>query len=138
VAAAGAALAVALAVLAAVGAAGAQSAGVIRACVNTNSGAVKIVGSGDGCAGSERLLTWNVQGPAGPQGPLGPAGASGVTGLETVTRVVTLPPGAGSVVHANVTCPAGKVVLSGGYRLWSPEAAVQVTANHPNPGDVNE
>jgi len=54
----------------------------IFACVNANSGAVRIVAQGAACRTPERLVTWNVVGPQGPPGPAGPAGALGPLGPQ--------------------------------------------------------
>jgi hypothetical protein len=59
--------------------AGAQQ---IFACVNANSGAVRIVAQGAACRTPESLVTWNVVGPQGPPGPAGPAGALGPPGPQ--------------------------------------------------------
>jgi len=52
----------------------------IFACVNNNSGAVRIVAQGTACRTPESLVTWNVVGPQAPPGPAGPAGALGPPG----------------------------------------------------------
>src|SRR5215471_6956098 len=54
----------------------------IFACVNNNSGAVRIVAQGVACRTPESLVTWNVVGPQGPPGPAGPAGALGSPGPQ--------------------------------------------------------
>src|SRR5215510_6015567 len=54
----------------------------IFACVNNNSGAVRIVAQGAACRTPESLVTWNVVGPQGPPGPAGPAGALGPPGPQ--------------------------------------------------------
>jgi len=54
----------------------------IFACVNANSGAVRIVAQGAACRSPESLVTWNVVGPQGPPGPAGPAGALGPPGPQ--------------------------------------------------------
>ena len=54
----------------------------IFACVNNNSGAVRIVAQGVACRTPESLVTWNVVGPQGPPGPAGPAGALGPPGPQ--------------------------------------------------------
>ena len=54
----------------------------IFACVNANSGAVRIVAQGVACRTPESLVTWNVVGPQGPPGPAGPAGALGPSGPQ--------------------------------------------------------
>jgi Collagen triple helix repeat (20 copies) len=59
--------------------AGAQQ---IFACVNANSGAVRIVAQGVACRTPESLVTWNVVGPQGPAGPAGPAGVLGPPGPQ--------------------------------------------------------
>jgi Collagen triple helix repeat (20 copies) len=54
----------------------------IFACINANSGAVRIVAQGVACRTPESLVTWNVVGPQGPPGPAGPAGAQGSAGQQ--------------------------------------------------------
>ena len=54
----------------------------IFACVNANSGAVRIVDQVTACRTPERLVTWNVVGPQGPPGAVGPAGALGPPGPQ--------------------------------------------------------
>ena len=54
----------------------------IFACVNANTGAVRIVAQGAACRTPESLVTWNVVGPQGPPGPTGPAGALGPPGPQ--------------------------------------------------------
>src|SRR5262245_53697376 len=54
----------------------------IFACVNANSGAIRIVAQGAVCRTPESLVTWNVVGPQGPPGPAGPAGALGPSGPQ--------------------------------------------------------
>ncbi|MFF5113161.1 hypothetical protein [Streptosporangium sp. NPDC000509] len=117
--------------------AGAADTGeVITACVSTN-GAVRIppaspspgetmlapapttTASPGRCLATERQISWNQSGPAGPagpagdSGPAGPKGEVGISGLEVVTRDVTFP--AGAQRSATITCPEGKVPISGGY-----------------------
>ncbi len=64
----------------AIGVVGAATAGVIYACVNNSSGALKIVRAGETCPANWTLIQWNDQGPAGAQGPTGPQGETGATG----------------------------------------------------------
>src|SRR6266478_5466664 len=59
--------------------AGAQQ---IFACVNANSGAVRIVAQGAACRSPESLVTGIAAGPQGPPGPAGPAGALGPPGPQ--------------------------------------------------------
>ena len=51
---------------------------VIYACVNPNSGEIKIVNSPDDCKKTWEPLSWNKQGPEGPPGPEGKQGPPGV------------------------------------------------------------
>ncbi|MGD0788074.1 MAG: collagen-like protein [Terracidiphilus sp.] len=70
----------------------------IAACVNTTTGAVRIVSSLSLCVAGETGITWALAGPTGPAGPAGPAGAAGAQG----------PAGpAGSTGPAGAAGPAG-------------------------------
>jgi collagen triple helix repeat protein/putative metal-binding protein len=59
---------------------------VVRACVHTTSGQIRIVGANENCHSNEVLLILNLAGspgpagPAGPPGPPGPQGPVGTTG----------------------------------------------------------
>ncbi len=59
----------------------------IHACVNPNSGNIKIISPTETCRDNETTLDWNIQGlvgpigPAGAQGPAGPAGQRGEQGI---------------------------------------------------------
>src|SRR5438046_153425 len=76
-------LAVALTAAAAVSVASAAAGdgGVIHSCV-TPGGALKVLALSAACAGNDRALDWNVQGPPGPTGPVGPAGSPGAVGPQ--------------------------------------------------------
>jgi type VI secretion system secreted protein Hcp len=69
---------------AAVGVAAIPSAnGTIHACVNTATGAVRIIDAETPAtcvAANEKDVTWNQQGPPGPAGPQGDVGPQGATG----------------------------------------------------------
>ena len=58
----------------------------IHSCVDSRSGAVRIIGATGTCtAGREVNLDWNITGPQGPIGPAGltgPQGATGATGAQ--------------------------------------------------------
>ena len=91
--------------------AGAQQ---IFACVNANSGAVRIVAQGVACRTPESLVTWNVVGPQGPPGPAGPAGALGPPGPQG-------PAGpAGPQGSAGQQGPAGPQGMSGERGPYGP------------------
>ncbi|WP_405142216.1 hypothetical protein OG589_33695 [Sphaerisporangium sp. NBC_01403] len=72
-----------------------------------------------GCMAGEKEISWNRTGPEGPTGPsgavgpAGPKGEAGISGLQMVERTVTI--GAHQQGDAVVTCPEGKLPLSGGY-----------------------
>ena len=56
------------------------TAATIHACVQRDSGQVRIVSAAEACRRSEAALEWNVEGPAGPAGAAGPAGPAGPQG----------------------------------------------------------
>jgi hypothetical protein len=56
-----------------------DSNGVIHGCYAKNSGALRVIDTGQACTTKETGLNWDQTGPAGPQGSSGPAGPSGVT-----------------------------------------------------------
>src|SRR3954466_12978153 len=92
----------------------AGQSGVVRACVNTNNGTVRLVLDDAACSPDDRqLVTWNVQGPAGPRGPVGatgPVGPVGPQGLAGATgpQGPTGPVGpAGPIGASGQTGPAG-------------------------------
>ena len=58
------------------------TSGLIHACVNTNSGEIKIVDADDRCKNNWTPLDWNAVGPRGPEGPEGPQGERGLVGPE--------------------------------------------------------
>lgn len=72
-------------------------------------------------------------GPAGPIGPMGPAGAigpqgpaGGLSGYQRVQQTHTV--AAGFFANLGVTCPAGTVVLGGGY---TSDAVLTVQGSYP-------
>ena len=82
-----------------------SASGKINACVNNNTGAVRIVGKRGKCRSGERKLSWSVggrgpagapgaRGPSGPPGARGPTGAGGGPPGPTGSRGPTGPPGA--------------------------------------------
>jgi hypothetical protein len=59
-------------------------------------------------------------GPEGPAGPAGPTGPAGVSGHQVVSAAFNVPASGvptPSVHLRTVTCPVGKVVLSGGFAM---------------------
>jgi hypothetical protein len=98
---------------------------VLQACSNTTNGDLRIVANNEtDCRAGETGVSWNVVGPQGPQGPkgdpgpqgstgsTGPAGISGYDVESDTINLSTNMPAAGR----NVPCPAGKVIVGGGYR----------------------
>ena len=68
---------IAIVVFAAMGVSAIYAAGgVIYACVNNATGAVRIVNNAK-CSPGETPLQWNIVGPQGPAGPQGIAGPQG-------------------------------------------------------------
>jgi hypothetical protein len=60
----------------------AQQAQQLYACVNNNSGTIKMVAAGTACDNGATLFVWNATGQAGPQGAQGPAGPAGPAGPQ--------------------------------------------------------
>jgi hypothetical protein len=99
----------------------------IFACVNANSGAVRIVAQGAACRSPESLVTWNVVGPQRPPGPAGPAGALGPPGPQG-------PAGpAGAQGSAGQQGPAGPQGERGPYGPAGPPGALR---HVEGPGDA--
>ena len=57
----------------------------VYACVNSTTGAVRIVASTSYCVAGETGMSWALVGPTGPTGPTGPAGATGPQGPTGAT-----------------------------------------------------
>jgi uncharacterized membrane protein YeaQ/YmgE (transglycosylase-associated protein family) len=96
----------------------------IFACVNANSGAVRMVAQGAACRSPESLVTWNVVGPQGPPGPAGPAGALGPPGPQDP---------AGAQGSAGQQGPAGPQGERGPYGPAGPPGALR---HVEGPGDA--
>ena len=54
---------------------------VITGCQKPGRGFLRIVRDASACRGNERVVTWNMSGPAGPAGPMGPVGPAGPQGV---------------------------------------------------------
>jgi Collagen triple helix repeat (20 copies) len=85
----------------------------IFACVNANSGAVRIVAQGAACRTPESLVTWNIVGPTGPPGPAGPTGALGPQGPAGPTGAQGPPGPQGPAGPAGALGPPGPQGLAG-------------------------
>ena len=98
-----------------------SNSGLITACRDTKSGALRAIDAdlGQLCKASEARLTWNqagVPGPAGPQGPKGDTGAQGPVGpngLSIARRVEVRT----NFEHVTVQCNPGEIAVSGGFFL---------------------
>src|SRR4051812_35698815 len=75
--------------------------GVIQACSQNTTGAVRIVSGPADCRANESFVTWNVQGAAGDVGPQGPIGVTGAQGPDGATGPI------GPVGPAGAIGPAG-------------------------------
>jgi type VI secretion system secreted protein Hcp len=53
---------------------------IFYACVNNNSGTIKMVGENKNCSGNEVKISWNQVGPKGDTGATGPEGLQGPKG----------------------------------------------------------
>ena len=64
-----------------------------------------------------------VPGAAGQSGPVGPAGTIATTSIVSSTALTSAAdPAVGTVLVARTSCPAGKVLLSGGAQVSAPGA----------------
>jgi hypothetical protein len=122
----------------------AQNQGTIYACMLNRIGTIRIVSALNQCSNRlETPMQWNVVGPVGPagaqgvpgpagvQGVPGPAGAQGpqgvpgpagtggaLSGFEIVTQISDPTPiDPGKFWTFTVSCPQGKIAISGGYAL---------------------
>jgi hypothetical protein len=79
--------AIAASALLALAAAPAASAARIYTCVDTKSGAMRLVAAKAKCKHGEHKLSWNAAGPAGAQGAPGSPGAAGAPGAQGANGV---------------------------------------------------
>jgi hypothetical protein len=115
----GVALATAVAVSAAAGAAWAtipDSNGVIHACFDSKSGALRVLDApSHSCTKFETSIDWNQHGLAGPAGAPGPAGATGASGPPGPTGPAGANGTPGPAGPAGPQGPAGAAATS----LWA-------------------
>ena len=86
---------------------------MIAACVNTSTGAVRIVSSTSLCVAGETGTTWAVVGPTGPAGPAGPTGAAGASGAQGATGPAGAAGPAGSTGATGPAGPSGPTGATG-------------------------
>jgi len=84
-------------------------AGRYHGCVAVKTGRLRVVTESTACRAREAAIVWSRTGPAGPPGPAGAPGRS-VNGYSE--HVLVQP---GSFRFANAVCPAGTLVVGGGY-----------------------
>ena len=112
----------------------------IEACYVKSSGTIYRINAPNTpskCSTNGTPFSWNNQGPqgpagpAGPQGPVGPQGpaGSGLAGYEVVVENFTNLP-QGQDLGMGATCPAGKIVIGGGYEV-TVDATHQIMASKP-------
>jgi len=90
---------------------------MVSACVNTSTGAIRIVASTSLCVAGETGMTWALVGPTGPQGPAGstgPVGPAGPTGATGATGTPGTPGATGPAGPAGPTGPTGATGPAGG------------------------
>jgi hypothetical protein len=92
---------------------------VVHACLQKNSGSVRIVGPAEACRNSEVAMHWGLVGPAGPAGSPGAPGPAGPPGPATDISPLTVfvDCGAGQTVTAALAQAANRravtIVISG-------------------------
>lgn len=85
--------------------------GEIHACYAKHSGKLRVVTGPNKCRKTERSLKWNQRGPAGI------AARETQEGSERIAPPSNPNQSPSGFSSATVTCPAGKEVLGGGFRL---------------------
>jgi hypothetical protein len=111
---------------------------VIDGCYAPKTGSVyriKAEGTPTQCSKGHTQFSWNVQGPKGDkgdQGAVGPQGpAGGLAGVEYVQAPTQVLP-ANTAQQLVVSCPFGKVALSGGYWTTGEDPLLAVTFSMPS------
>ncbi len=111
--------------------------GVISACAQDQTGALRVVTAKETCRKSETAIGWNQQGREGPRGPVGPQGPAGSDGTADVVLVTERfeASAATNARHAIVRCPAGHVTATGGGYAIDPEDGgdLRVISSQPDP-----
>ncbi len=102
---------------------------LVHACVNGESGAVRVVAPEDKCSKKETSLDWSIQGPAGPQGA---QGEPGVLGFYTRHNLGGECP-SGYYCPALAICDQGDAVTGGGFEHHGTlgEQGITVVSSYP-------
>ena len=99
----------------------------IHACVQRDSGQVRIIAANERCRRSESALDWNAEGPAGPSGaaggngPAGPKGDPGPKGDTGSTGYPGLKGDPGAAGPAGADGPAGAAGTQGEMGPMGPQ-----------------
>jgi Collagen triple helix repeat (20 copies) len=74
------------------------------------------------------------QGPAGPAGPAGPQGPQGPAGTVSGSQIVSNAASVAAVttITVSVSCPAGTILLGGGYQVSNTAADQRIPASYPS------
>ena len=91
---------------------------LIHSCVNNSSGEVKIVGANASCKNNQTAVDWP-----------GVSSAPGISGVEVVSVPDILVP-VGVEVSQVVSCPEGKIALSGGHSVINLSGIRRVTSTN--------
>jgi hypothetical protein len=104
---------------------------VIRACYQKENGQLRILLGSEGCRPSEKLISWNIQGPQGQQGLKGDKGDPGMPGEQGPPGVSELqrvdfssPNNSDSPKSAFARCPAGKHTVGCGAQVFIGEPGI--------------
>ena len=100
----------------------------VLACVNSSTGAVRIVTSTSLCVSGEIGISWAVTGAAGPTGPQGPAGATGTQGPIGLTGPQGAAGATGAQGSIGLTGPQGTTGAIG------PQGAAGTNGTNGTPG----
>ena len=98
----------------------AEQSQTLFACVKKKTGEMRMVSPGTECGNRSRLITWDVEGPAGPQGETGPQGSRGSAGSTGPTGP------AGSTGPAGPAGAAGSNGAAAGFSAYN-SATVSIT-----------
>ena len=114
-----------------------SSSGTINGCYDPSSGAphpFSIVDDPSDCKGSSVLLPFNQTGPQGAPGAPGAAGARGTVGSShRVNAAVTQTnPPDGEFYAGSAACPAGELLLGGGFDADRLAGTFNVITSRPN------
>jgi len=103
--------------------------GTINGCYDAGSPAphaLSVVDDPDAC--KDTLLSFNQTGPTGPAGPAGAAGTLGSSSRVTATLTAT----ADRDFAGTATCPAGRILLGGGFELDTLGEGFDVVTSRPS------